>query len=69
MPAPATLTAMEQQAIRDARKQAVAALQQMGLLETFYGWTEEQFDYFIFNVWQGIRTSMLHQSNAGEIPF
>lgn len=69
MPAPERMTGMEKQAIQDAKPYMLEALKQLGMLDRFNDWTPQQMEYLIWQLWIGVRSSMIHQSSAGEIPF
>lgn len=64
-----TITQMEQQAIRDTKKQLFEALTAIGSAEAFSDQSAQNMEYLIFHIWEGLKQSMQRQSAAGEIPF
>jgi Family of unknown function (DUF6511) len=62
-------TEMEQQAIKDARRQFAEALTELGLMEHFFALTAEQIDQLIEAVVDGFQTSMQRQALHDDVPW
>lgn len=65
----AGLTAMEQEAIRAARRPLYDALVRIGRADAFNACTPEEIDSVIESVWAGLRASMSQQSARGDVPW
>lgn len=63
-----TLTQMELDAVRAARRPMYEALVKIGIDHAFEHCTAEQIDSVIEAVWNGLRASMQQQSARGEMP-
>ena len=63
------LTAMERQAIRDARYAFAATLEQTGLMPHFENLPAATIDALITAAVEGFRGSMQRQTATGDVPF
>jgi Family of unknown function (DUF6511) len=62
-------TAMEQQAIRDARRPVAEALTELGLMEHFFDLSAEQIDQLIEAAVDGFQQSMQCQALNDDVPW
>lgn len=63
------LTAMERQAVKEARDQFFAELKTQGIADRFTDCSADQMDSVIKAIWEGLQKSMRRQAGNGDIPF
>jgi Family of unknown function (DUF6511) len=62
-------TAMEQQAIKDARRPFAEGLTELGLMEHFFDLSAEQIERLIEAAVDGFQQSMQRQALNDDLPF